>query len=454
MKKFISVIITAALVFIPSAFPDSAQTAVYGHTLASAESSDSSVSAPKADKKSGLYLCDGESLKVNLSCSTKNADIYYKIDNGKYKKYTKTIDITKNSMLSAYAKLSDKKSKTVTYEYRLGANFFLSNYGGNFDENQTVKITTKVPGVTFRYTLNGERVTEKSKKFPEKGLKIENTAELSVSAYKDSWNEVGHYELEYNINKLDNYKVNFYYDRLSDKEKKGYERIHTAILNCKETVALSDIQLSVDETRNVVRAVPRGLTKYVYVNWYDNWYSWHFENNKCAEIYINYGIKNVSEIKKAQKKLEEKAAKIIAEAERKSSAYDKIKYIHDWIVNNSDYVSAFKESEAKYADGPIVKGIGNCNGYARAFWYLTSSLGFDCIYVEGTVYGDEWHSWNRIKLDGVWYSVDVCFDDYSVYGDKTIYYTNFLKGDKTFGQTHTPDERYIYPSAPKDYHVK
>lgn len=456
MKKFISIIaaavLSAGIVFTPF----TAQAAVYPNALTAAKASSSSVSAPKADKKSDLYLCDGEYLKVNLSCSTKNADIYYKINNGKYKKYTKTIGITKNSTLSAYAKLGDKKSKTVAYEYKLGVNFSISNYGGDFDENQMVKITTKVPDVTFRYTLNGERVTEKSKKFPEKGLKIENTAEFSVSAYKDGWSEVGHYGLEYNINKLDNYKLYHHYNQLSDKEKIYYERILNALKDGSSKADTIDLYYGKDGTslEKVIGAFRCDINNMSHLSWFAP-YNWELGSDNRYYMVFNYNI-NDPDIQKKQKKLEEKAAEVIEKAKEQPTAYGKIKYIHDWLVNNTEYVSSGKNHTAAFVDGPIVYGIGACDGYSRAFYYLASSLGFDCIRVGGTIKidgVDTLHAWNKVKINGIWYNVDVTWDDFSQYGDDKIYYEYFLRSDANF-KNHTPFDTYTYPASPKDYPVK
>ena len=59
-----------------------------------------------------------------------------------------------------------------------------------------------------------------------------------------------------------------------------------------------------------------------------------------------------------------------------------------------------------------------CDGYANIFQYLTLRAGVDCVAVCGfTEYGGAkksekiCHYWNKVRLDGVWLNVDVCWSD-------------------------------------------
>lgn len=56
-----------------------------------------------------------------------------------------------------------------------------------------------------------------------------------------------------------------------------------------------------------------------------------------------------------------------------------------------------------------------CESYAKAFKYLCDSAGVDCCIVRGTLYSADGsyvaHAWNAVKLDGLWYTVDVTNND-------------------------------------------
>ena len=47
-----------------------------------------------------------------------------------------------------------------------------------------------------------------------------------------------------------------------------------------------------------------------------------------------------------------------------------------------------------------------CDGYAKAFSLLCNMEGIDCIRVTGKL-SSEGHAWNKVKIDGIWYVVDI-----------------------------------------------
>lgn len=448
MKKIIyriaAAVMAAGMLFAP-AFPAS-EVLTYS---VSAETSSAAVAYPRSDRETGFNLMDGKYFKVNLSCETKNAEIYYKIGSGKYKKYTKTIGLTKSSVITAYAKANGKKSKTVKYTYELGANFSLSVYGGKYTENQVVKVSTGVPDVTFRYTLNGKPVTKKSEEFPKEGLRIENTAVLNVSAYKKGCRETVISNLEYNINKLGNYRTDFYYNQMDDKEQEAYARYCISLARGDAIASFGDLKLSAESAARLRLALQ---TMTISCQYADSFIlnavpSYWTDNNECVGFKIDYNV-NDENNKRLQNKLDANAAKVIAEAKKQPTAYGKIKYIHDWLINNTTYAADENDISIYIADGPLIYGKAVCGGYAAAFNRLAKSLGFDCIYVYS-----ETHAWNKIKLDGKWYNIDVTWDDMDMYGDKDIYYTHFLKSDETFEQIeeHKPNSDFVYPAAYEDY---
>lgn len=81
--------------------------------------------------------------------------------------------------------------------------------------------------------------------------------------------------------------------------------------------------------------------------------------------------------------------------------YDKVKYTHDYLIENCTYNID--------RDGPyncIFNGQSNCNGYALAFSLIMRECGIDCRYITGTD-----HAWNAVKLGAFWYNIDVTWDD-------------------------------------------
>lgn len=148
-------------------------------------------------------------------------------------------------------------------------------------------------------------------------------------------------------------------------------------------------------------------------------------------------------------KLRHRVTEIIAAADKYSSDYDRIKYVHDCIaettaydLNGGNYIHS--------AEGALVYRRAVCDGYAKAFMYIMQEMGIPCICVEGNANGP--HTWNMVQLGGSWYHVDVTWDDpVTSDGSNAIRYDYFLVSDSAIRSTHSLTSGYSNPTAGKNY---
>jgi hypothetical protein len=137
------------------------------------------------------------------------------------------------------------------------------------------------------------------------------------------------------------------------------------------------------------------------------------------------------------------------------SDYDKVNKVHNYICSKASYDyresnSMFLDSyDHRYADahdvmGFVIDGLIVCDGYAYTYQWLLDYLGVDSIVVYGdsTLNGkSEGHAWNKVKIDGDWYNVDVCWSDT---GCGREY---FLKSDDYFKKHyHTFEDDFLLPN--------
>lgn len=93
------------------------------------------------------------------------------------------------------------------------------------------------------------------------------------------------------------------------------------------------------------------------------------------------------------------------------SQYDLVKSIHDYLIDHSVYAQNSSQTLVYYAYGPLIKGVGVCEGYAEAARLLFDAIGIESVYVEGTAGNSVRHAWNIIKIGGNWYQLDITWDD-------------------------------------------
>ncbi len=100
--------------------------------------------------------------------------------------------------------------------------------------------------------------------------------------------------------------------------------------------------------------------------------------------------------------------------------YQKVLSIFDYLCDSLvyDYYALYDSNTinmnfaAFYLDGVFLdtNKMVVCDGYAKAFSMLCNMEGIDCIRITGLMYAgvtNSGHAWNKVKVDGTWYLVDV-----------------------------------------------
>lgn len=93
--------------------------------------------------------------------------------------------------------------------------------------------------------------------------------------------------------------------------------------------------------------------------------------------------------------------------------YEKIKVIHDYIINNTIYdkekinnLNVPSQYNSSIAYGPLVEGYAICSGYADAMALFLDKLGIPNHKISNSN-----HVWNLVFLDGKYLHLDLTWDD-------------------------------------------
>lgn len=125
------------------------------------------------------------------------------------------------------------------------------------------------------------------------------------------------------------------------------------------------------------------------------------------------GTYNVDEetAREKERQIEAAAEDILSGIEVSASDYDKVKYVYDTLICETDYQLDSTDNQNIYS--VFVNHASVCQGYAKATQYLLNRLGVECTLVLGTVDTGEGHAWNLVKVDGSYYYVDSTWGDAS-----------------------------------------
>ena len=105
---------------------------------------------------------------------------------------------------------------------------------------------------------------------------------------------------------------------------------------------------------------------------------------------------------------------------------EKVKIIHDYIIDNTTYDTLKTENihddtyKSNTAYGPLFEGYAICSGYADVMAIYLNKLGIPNYKIS-----NDTHIWNLVYVNNEWLHLDLTWDD-PVYEDSNINYDYFL----------------------------
>ncbi len=331
---------------------------------------------------------------------------------------------------------------------------------GRFDKNEAVTVTGRASTGWYRVLLDGKTGYVSNAYLTETKPSSTTTTKTTTSNDPDV-----------DLNDDDNsYNALTSFDGFGDAiEDNGLEytvsiisdsRYETAIRQILEgiqnlqTVIYIDPVIYADEAYDfAAQILPTLAVEYCYVSSVKAVaYSSGENKGKIQSIKVSYYYDTIEQCLDMVNKLRSKTDSVLSNVKSSWSNYQKVKYIHDWLVLNcTPDAENIGGTWAPTAYGAIVDGRPTCLGYAKATLYMLSKLGFDVVFDVGTG-TSAGHVWVKVKLDGSWYCIDTTWDDPvdpTVTDPQYIRYDYFLQTDDYMTQTHMENFEMRFFSEPK-----
>ena len=171
-------------------------------------------------------------------------------------------------------------------------------------------------------------------------------------------------------------------------------------------------------------------------------YKYRYYKESPNIIFIPEYLFDKAKRKEHQKAMKSRVEKLVRRAQN-FSEWEKEKYVHDFICQNVHY-DKLKKAYSHEIIGPLGQGVGVCEGIAKAVKVLLDALGVWCVIAicgnnpeKGIKYR---HTWNIVRIGGIYYHLDATFDNTLGKGDKVedIRYDYFNLDDKQIFKDHEP----------------
>lgn len=163
-----------------------------------------------------------------------------------------------------------------------------------------------------------------------------------------------------------------------------------------------------------------------------------YPESSNAELIPEY-LFDKAKVKEHQKAMEARIAKLVRPAQNLSE-WEKERYIHDFICSNVRY-DKLKKAYSHEIIGPLGQGVGVCEGIAKTVKVLCDRLGIWCMIVVSDANPEKQiryrHAWNIVRIGGVYYHLDVTFDN-TLGKDGEVRYDYYNLDDARLFRDHEP----------------
>lgn len=259
-------------------------------------------------------------------------------------------------------------------------------------------------------------------------------------------------ETAQNVKEDKRFENRFYYSLLSDSMKVVYGEIYDSIMAREE----KEVSTLLTENLDIAfQCVLNDFPEIFYVSGYH--YTEHTRATKTVRIVFSPDFEMTEEeISAAQAEIDAYVNTCLAGISPGMSEYDKVKYVYDYLINNTEYDLNAQDNQNICSVFVGKKSV--CQGYAEATEYLLQKLGFTVSVVNGYVENGSSHAWNILMVDGNYYYLDTTWGDVdyqSAEGEDTgiskevmpINYDYFLITTKELETTHQINNTVPLPAC-------
>lgn len=201
----------------------------------------------------------------------------------------------------------------------------------------------------------------------------------------------------------------FYRTTLNEHEQKAYDRIRSGFLSCSEKIHIFFV--SKNRLQDIVDKIKIDNPWLFYIETVGYQYS---PLSNCGTVIVKYRF-NIETVNSTLIALANKCSSILSTLKLNTDYEAEIK-IHDFFCKNIIYDNNFSASSYECV-GPLLFGKGVCEGISKAAKLLCDFANIQCLLIRGkslqleqNTNSNRLHSWNIIKISGVFYHLDITFD--------------------------------------------
>lgn len=218
----------------------------------------------------------------------------------------------------------------------------------------------------------------------------------------------------------------YYYNQLNEEEQEAYRKLLAPLQEYKEQMIM--IPMETDMFCKAYMAIQYDHPELFWLSTFELLYD--------EEYVTSLAFKDMEGHEETSQQLHVIADSIIAGMPGGISTYEKVRYLYEYIIDNTDY-----DLEAEFDQdirSVLLNQVSVCAGYAKTFKFLCNKAGIPCICVTGQDQNGEDHMWNMVWIEDQPYWVDTTWGDTAGEENDTFFrYYYLCLNDEELSQTHT-----------------
>ncbi len=244
----------------------------------------------------------------------------------------------------------------------------------------------------------------------------------------------------------------YYYQHLEEELKPVYRELFNRIMNDEDSANLNE---SVDAD-GFWKAYYAVQADHPEIFWLGS--SAQIKESAITGRIVGYELETTvapDDRPGVQASIEASADQCLNQVWSEASDYDKIKFVYEYIIETTDYVSGSENSQN--IQSVFLNRQSVCAGYAKATQYLLNRMGIFCTYITGRITDGGDHGWNMVRIGSDYYYVDTTWGD-PVFANamengtagRVINYNYLCCPQTELFKTHVPDYAVPLPECYSD----
>lgn len=261
------------------------------------------------------------------------------------------------------------------------------------------------------------------------------------------------YTKEFKINDLAVSNSDFYFNNLTDEQKKMYTAVAIAVKDIEPVAKIKGYDNNIDDiivtdASAAMEAFFADHPEAFYVDMQYEVYTIKSVFGKDIQIKLKYSSDDKNVIMEQINTLKSKVESIVSSVSS-TTAMDKEIELHDKLCEIVEYYNYTDINnipvEKHSAYGALIKNSAVCDGISKAMQILLDKVGIESILVIGKV--DELHAWNLVKLDEEWYHLDATSNKSLKDKSKYVIHSYFNVTTSDILKTHIIQNQELLPEA-------